>query len=293
MATDGLCRTTINYRVGKIRRMFRWGVEAELVEPAVYQGLMAVAGLRKGKGSIRETSPVRPVAIEDVEAVIPFLTTPVAGLVRIQLLTGMRPGEAVAMRGEEIDRSGEVWVYRPSRHKTEGHGRDRAIPLGPKARELIRSYLEAASPGSHLFSPRVAVETRNERRKAARKSPITPSQRARRRKRSPKRSAGSSYSKNAYRSAIWRACDKAFPHPTLSAIDPAGLTDVQRVDLKAWRKDHRWHPNRLRHTAATSIRAKFGLEAAQAVLGHAKADVTQVYAERDLEKAREVMREVG
>ena len=36
-----------------------------------------------------------------------------------------------------------------------------------------------------------------------------------------------------------------------------------------------------------------GLEAAQVALGHAKADVTQVYAERDTELAREVMRKIG
>jgi hypothetical protein len=36
-----------------------------------------------------------------------------------------------------------------------------------------------------------------------------------------------------------------------------------------------------------------GLEAAQVILGHAKADVIQVYAERDLDKAEAVMREVG
>jgi site-specific recombinase XerC len=51
-----------------------------------------------------------------------------------------------------------------------------------------------------------------------------------------------------------------------------------------------WHPNQLRHTVATEVRARFGLVAAQAVLGHAKADVTQVYAERDLTRAAEVMR---
>ena len=46
-----------------------------------------------------------------------------------------------------------------------------------------------------------------------------------------------------------------------------------------------WHPNQLRHTAATEIRRQFGLEAAQVIFGHAKADVTQIYAERDTEKA--------
>jgi site-specific recombinase XerC len=55
----------------------------------------------------------------------------------------------------------------------------------------------------------------------------------------------------------------------------------------------KWAPNRLRHSAATEIRKRFGLEAAQVVLGHAQADVTQVYAERDLELARRVAKEVG
>jgi integrase len=49
----------------------------------------------------------------------------------------------------------------------------------------------------------------------------------------------------------------------------------------------------LRHTAATLIRARFGLEAAQAVLGHARADVTQVYAERDLARAHAVAAAIG
>ena len=43
----------------------------------------------------------------------------------------------------------------------------------------------------------------------------------------------------------------------------------------------------------TEIRKRFGLEGAQVILGHASADVTQVYAERDLQKAVEIMREVG
>lgn len=55
----------------------------------------------------------------------------------------------------------------------------------------------------------------------------------------------------------------------------------------------KWNPNQLRHTAATEIRSKFGLETAQVVLGHSKADVTQVYAERDASKAIEAARAIG
>jgi integrase len=54
-----------------------------------------------------------------------------------------------------------------------------------------------------------------------------------------------------------------------------------------------WSPLQLRHNAATAIRARFGLEAAQEIMGHAKADVTEVYAEKDLALARRVAAEVG
>lgn len=54
-----------------------------------------------------------------------------------------------------------------------------------------------------------------------------------------------------------------------------------------------WAPNRLRHAAATEIRKLHGLEAAQVIAGHAQANVTQIYAERDLDKAVPIMREVG
>jgi site-specific recombinase XerD len=44
---------------------------------------------------------------------------------------------------------------------------------------------------------------------------------------------------------------------------------------------------------ATQVRTGRGLEAAQVVLGHAHANVTQVYAERDHALAESVIREVG
>ena len=54
-----------------------------------------------------------------------------------------------------------------------------------------------------------------------------------------------------------------------------------------------WHPNRLRHSAATSLRKAFGLEVARVILGHSSPAVTEVYAERDREQAASVMRQVG
>ena len=56
----------------------------------------------------------------------------------------------------------------------------------------------------------------------------------------------------------------------------------------------RWRPHQLRHLAAALIRQEFGLEAAQIILDHSSAEITDaVYAERDLRTAIEVVKKVG
>jgi integrase len=54
-----------------------------------------------------------------------------------------------------------------------------------------------------------------------------------------------------------------------------------------------WHPSQLRHARATEIRRRYGLEGAQVALGHAKMNVTQLYAERDEGLAEQIMLEMG
>ena len=60
-----------------------------------------------------------------------------------------------------------------------------------------------------------------------------------------------------------------------------------------WREQHCWHPNQLRHTAATRIRAAYGIELARIILGHSSAVTSEIYAEIDREKAKEVMGRMG
>lgn len=76
-------------------------------------------------------------------------------------------------------------------------------------------------------------------------------------------------------------------------IEPDYLTDEQRAELASWRRVQRWTPLQLRHAAATTIRARFDIEHAEACLGHAKPDVTVRYAERDMERARRVRAAIG
>jgi len=291
MVRSDLARTSINDRINRIRRVFRWAASVELVPVAVVQALATVAGLQKGRTEAREPDPITAVSLDVVEKTLPFLTRQVAGLVRLQLLTGMRPGEACAMRGRDLTPGKEIWIYRPESHKTAWRGKRREIPLGPRAMELIREFLNN-DPDRFLFSPVDSVAEQVANRAARRRTKPSPSERSKLVD-SPGSRHNRRYSRASYRNAILQACDRAFRHPTIRKLKGKSLSDLEVVELASWRTLHRWHPNQLRHTAATDIRAKYGLEAAQVVLGHSRADVTQVYAERDLKKAAEVMKEVG
>ncbi|NQV27561.1 MAG: tyrosine-type recombinase/integrase, partial [Rhodopirellula sp.] len=75
------------------------------------------------------------------------------------------------------------------------------------------------------------------------------------------------YRKDSYCRAITRACERA------------GV--------------ERWTPRQLRHSRATLIRELYGVEAAQVILGHSSAKVTEIYAERDFKKAADIMKKIG
>ncbi|HWL07351.1 MAG TPA: hypothetical protein VNQ76_02955, partial [Planctomicrobium sp.] len=53
MIDAGLARSTINQHVGRIKRFIAWAVENELLGVEVYQRLLTVRGLLKGRSSAR------------------------------------------------------------------------------------------------------------------------------------------------------------------------------------------------------------------------------------------------
>jgi integrase len=273
--------------------MFRWAAGEGSVPPAVPQALAMVAGLRAGKTEARETKPVTPVDDVVVEATLPHMPDVPADMVRFQRLTGCRPAEVCTLRPCDIDRAGEIWVYRPQRHKTQHHGRERTILIGPKAQDVLLRYL-AREATTHCFRPCDSMAKHYAARHASRETPLSCGNRpGTNRRKKPRKTPGEQYAVDAYRRAIANACDKAFPHPTLAAIPEGKLTAPQLVELRKWQHDHRWAPNQLRHAAATEVRSKFNLEAAQIILGHSQANVTQVYAERDLALGVKVAKAIG
>jgi integrase len=54
-----------------------------------------------------------------------------------------------------------------------------------------------------------------------------------------------------------------------------------------------WHPHQLRHAFVTEVRGRYGLDAAQAMLGHSRADVTEIYAQLNEGQVTTLAREIG
>lgn len=266
MIDRGWSRPYINRQVNRIRRMFRWGVENELVSPSILHALCAVAPLKRGRTAAPDTEPIKPVSNQLVTATIPHVSRQVAAMINLQLFSGARPGEIVQLRPCDLDRREDVWVYRPARHKTQYRGREREIYFGPLAQFILLPFLNR-DQNSFCFSPLEAEAERNAARRKSRKTPMTPSQARRRPKKHPKRKKRDAYTVYSYRRAIKYACQKA------------NIED--------------WHPNQLRHSCATKIRQLYGLDAAQIILGHKQCDVTQVYAELDRTKAIQILKEAG
>ncbi|NLE37134.1 MAG: site-specific integrase, partial [Pirellulaceae bacterium] len=274
----GNSRPYINNLIDELKRIFRWGVSQQLIPVQIHQSLATVPGLRKNRTEAREPDPVKPVPDAVVEATLPQLPEVVADMVMLQRLTGARPGEVCLIRPCDVDTSGEVWLYRPESHKNEHHGTDRIICIGPKAQDVLRPYL-LREKTAYCFSPVDSEKRRRAVAHANRKTPLAYGNRPGTNRRcKPKTRPSDRYDVDSYRRAIHRAVDKINRQREKQ-------DDTQRLE--------RWAPNRLRHTAGTEIRKTYGLEAAQVALGHTRADVTQIYAEKNLTLAVEVARNCG
>lgn len=274
LVAKGFCRVQVNKHVGRIKRVFKWGVSREIVSQATYQALLTVEDLRKGEGAW-DPPPVGCVPEEHIEAIRPHVAPTIWAMIQLQLWSAARPGEVCNIRTCDVrddsdlipvSVAGLAWLYSPGSHKREHHDLERWVLFGPRAQAILAAWFKPAEPEAYIFSPRESREAHLRTVKAKRKTPRFPSSN-RPRKASPKRAPGERYTTITYGGAIAQACEKA------------GIP--------------RWSPNRLRHNAATRLRKLHGAEVAQILLGHTNLKVTEIYAERDLERAVKAIAQSG
>ena len=160
---QGLSRYTVNKYSRHIIRAFRLAAENEKLSPENYQSMQAVKPLQKGKTKAPETDRIQPIDEESVEKTLQHLHGIAADMVRIQLLTGMRPGEVCQLKPNCIDSSGEIWRFTPEHHKNEHRDQSRVICIGNQAQDILRPYL-LRDNDSFCFDPSEAVEQVRRRR---------------------------------------------------------------------------------------------------------------------------------
>ena len=148
----GYSRGVVNQHIGRVKRMFKWASKTEIVPATVYHGLLCVDGLRQGRSKAPDYPEVEPVQWEPAKAVLPYVAPPVAAMIQVQYLCGMRPGEVTIMRRCDLDTSDEIWIYSPARHKNKwrGHALVKAIPQAAQSiiAEFFQPDLEV-----YLFNP--------------------------------------------------------------------------------------------------------------------------------------------
>lgn len=250
----------VNQCVSEIKACWKWAAGvAELVSGDSFHRLAAFPNLTVGESKAPAGRVVPPAPESAIAAVLSVVNPVVAAMIRLQLCTGMRPGEVCQLRACDVDKSGVlrlpeggtvaipgVWLYRPAAHKTQHHGHDRVVLIGPSGQKILKKWLAtrraAVDPAAFVFSPAKAWGGNNERHRDR-------------------------YDVDAYRRCI------------TYAITKTGCTH--------------WHPHQLRHNAGTRIAAEFGPEIARIVLGHRTLAVTRGYVVDDLRRAAEAMAKAG
>lgn len=280
---DGLGRSTINARKGKIIRFFRWAVSREKIPSWLVEGLKSVESLRAGRTSAREPEPRTAVNEAIVRATLPHLTPHVAAIIELLWLTGARPSEILTIRIGDIDQTTDpgCWRYRPRTHKNSHRKQSRVICLGPRAQAVLTPWLKADTE-AYIFQPCEAVSAlaqsrkkphRNDEQRARsaafkrRTAEVVRKAKTGRSKPVNSRTAGEVYDHRRISNAVRRACLKY-------GIEP-------------------WTPYQMRHAMATRVEETIDFDTARKVLGKKSVADTARYVHADERAAAEAMKRIG
>ncbi len=243
LVESGIVRNSVNASIGRIRRLFRFGVANEIVPVDVLARLEAVSPLLAGRTEARDLPPRHAVDQVDIDAVRKHVSPLVRDLMDVQVLTGSRSGELLALTTAMLDRTGPVWKAALVDHKCQHHGQSRTLHFGPKAQLVLAKYL-SADPDKPLLKMTVTAYCRAITRGCE---------------------------------LAFGMPDKLRKIPK---VLPTAERDERRRLAAEWRAEHCWSPHWLRHTAATRIREQLGIENVQSLLGHSTAEMSRHYSSK-------------
>lgn len=300
MVRQKVSRRHLNQRIRLVKQGWRWALANELVPADATASVLAVSGLRAGEADVPEPARILPVSRDVVRLTLPYLPVTLADVARLQLEAGMRPGEVLAMRAEEIDASRpHLWIWRPKKHKTAHRGHARQVFLARGAIDLVSAYLLARCPlcGTEGRQGRLrfrdglcgpCADRQDEQGTCGPWKPILlPGDYY---LFSPRRSQAERFEDmraNRKSKVQPSQLDRGKDKPKKGPGERYKIATYHRAVTIACQKAgvERWHPHQLRHTAGTDFAKAHGWEVARILLGHRSLDTTRIYAEDDIEGA--------
>lgn len=262
-----LSRTYVNALVSVLQRAWRWLKSEEVITADCLASVLAVERLRRGKGGAEPGRVLPPPP--GWEAALAFAPPTIAAMARVQALSGMRPQDVCRMSRERISTApGE---------KVELPGTGRHVSALVCGGTLVWLYVPPDHKTSWLGKPRVI--------------PLGPKAQTiliNRLEREGYFFRPADALAEAGRGCRW----EVKPHYTVDVYSQCVRRAIRRANRAGVECPH-WHPNQLRHLAATEIGERFDRHHAAAVLGHSGAGAIEVYIEQSVGKAARVAAEMG
>lgn len=238
--------TTINKALGLIRQFIIWGGDQQLIEAGrAYFLADNIPYAKAGRKGVKPKQQRKAIAVDNVFKLQPYYTPTLWGMVQFQYYGGMRPGDVCRATWQQIDTSGELWVYTPDTHKTDHLGLKLFYLLGPKAQAALQRFA-GLPPTRPLFN--LCAHRRERQRMKAGMDPLA-------------------IEPTSYGSEQGFFASKQYSRAITGTISLARHYEVEVEN---------WTPYQLRHACATEVNQEFGLAHAAAVLGNTK-DVVKDY----------------
>ena len=271
MVESGWAMSTINQRVGRIKKVFKWGVSSELVPPDVMHSIYSLSGIVAGDTSAPSPRAIKPIDWSRVEEIRPLLSDTVYQMLQVLWYTGMRPDNLCSLTMSQVIKKDEVWLYAPVQHKTKYKGKGLSITLGPKTQKILASCAGSRPASEYIFRPEDSVAWH-----AANNPKYCPWN---------DRELSAKFTPNTIRQAAIRA-------QAHKANMNVGSTLPTKADFiqAGWVP---WTVYQLRHAAATELRQTYSIEHVRAYLGHATLSATEIYSEIDLTSAKKIALDRG
>jgi integrase len=308
-------RRTINNYISDTIKIFSWGSVRDFVRGSVVAELNEIKPLtRKESPKLRDSEIVDAADPADVEAAIKAATPTIATILILQKETGARPKEIRDMRWEDINTSGDLWLYTPATHKNRhrekrlGQRNSRCIYLTQKAQDALFDYqTQRPDPKNEYIFTR--FESNAFLRLERHWEKFTPEVLATLSKLTRKGGLRGTYRGATENSSVytyvmagkelgihWQTVRTwAKSQPSEMTLKRAfqlehqggnGLyirdTYAKAVERACLKSGVKFTPYQIRHLVAEQIDQQYGREAVAAVLGHKNLDASAIYTKRNI-----------